>query len=256
MEVIKLWTLQIDHDYFQGGKVRRMDVQVSPEIRVLLMRRNLIWRRNSINEWCLSSFGDYSMDDMDVLELELLVEEPLLHQVTDFNWSLGMECYDVTVDVNDVQLVAKECMGKKTRMRTHSCFMRLSLPLSKIINEKAYPRSLTLSFQAVSRYWEYIFVPRQSQMQKALRLEDAHHYVRFGACEAFELMGHKTQKIRSLDKIPLRESYHQDVDLVLWEILSVNDVPKERILLRALPTPDLSLQLNIAPETIWRIIYY
>lgn len=250
-----LWTLQIEHDYYQQGKVSDFDIQISSDMRILLMRRSLIWRRKGLNEWCLSSFGDYAVDDADILQLELIMQGETLPYVTDFDWLVGRECYDVTVPVGDGQITAKECAGKKTNTKTNSCFMKLSVPFGKMINDRAVPSTMILSFQAVSRYWEYVFLPRQPQIEKMIRLEDTKKCIHFKPYELFDFMGHKAYRICSLEKLPLRERY-QNVNLVLWESISIRDILKERVLLQGLSFPDPSLKLGIAPETVWRILYY
>lgn len=255
MEVMDLWTLQIEHDYYQQGKTSDFDIHISPDMRILLMRRSLIWRRKGVNEWCLSSFGDYSVDSADVLRLELIMQGETLPYVTDFDWSVGRECYDVAVPVGNRRIAAKECVGKKTIAKTNSCCMKLSVPFGKMINENAFPATMILSFQTISRYWEYLLLPRQPQLEKKLRLEDTKNYIHFTSCEDFEFMGHKSFKARSLEKFPLRERY-ENIHLVLWETISIRDVQKERMLLQGLPFPEPSLKVGIAPETVWRILYY
>lgn len=255
MEVIDLWTLQIEHDYYQQGKTSDFDIQISSEMRILLMRRSLIWRRKGVNEWCLSSFGSYSVDSADVLQLELIKQGETLPYVTDFDWPVGRECYDVAVPIGDIRIAAKEWVDKKTIAKTNSCCMQLSVPFGKMINENIFPATMILSFQAISRYWEYLLLPRQPQLEKKLRLEDTKNNIRFTSCEDFEFMGRKCLKTRSLEKIPLREHY-QNIHLVLWESISIRDVQKERMLLQGLPFPEPTLKLGIAPETVWKILYY
>lgn len=255
MEIVDLWTLKIEHEYYERKQTTELDVQISTEMRVLLMRRNLVWRRKSISEWCLSSFGDYSLNDEDRLELEVITAGNEVQSVTDFEWPVYRDSYEVKVPIGDGTLKAKECMSKKVGTRTSHSVMKLLVPMGQMINRKIYPSTTTLEFQAFAKYWEYIFLPRRPEMKREIRLGDMRKSIAFGDYENFDFMGHQAQKIRSVEKIPLQERYC-NTDLVLWEKVPVGNGTQERILLHAVPCPEPTLNLGTAKDTVWRIIYY
>lgn len=254
MEIVDLWTLRIEHDYYQNGETSDFDVQISSEMHKLLIRRNLIWRKKKSNEWCLHSFGDSEVDNADVLELQLVAKGSELLYVTDFLWPVDGSYYEVEIPVESDKIVAKECMNRKSIHRTqHNSIMKLSIPFGEIINSKAAPVATILSFQTVCKYWEYICIPRQEQQPRTVRLEDTRKTVNFEEAEPMSFMGHNAYKTRSLEKHPLR-SFYENIDLALWEIFPASD--NKRLLLRNLPFPEPALILGQAPDTIWRILYF
>lgn len=253
MEIVELWTLRIEHDYYRNGVTSSFDVQISPEMRVLLMRRNLVWRRKEANEWCLSSFGDTYMDDTDVLELDLTAERNELQYVTDFTWPEFGHCYEIEMPVENSKIDAKECMNGKGFTKKQSNIMQLSVPFGKIINSKATPVTTLFSFKAICKYWEYILIPRQEQQRGILKLEDTKGTISFGEVRQMDFMGNKAYKVCSSEKILLRDFY-ENIDLKLWEISPPSD--NKRLLLRSLPFPEPTLNLGLAPDTVWRILYF
>lgn len=255
MEIVDLWTLRIEHEYYERKQTTEFDVQISTEMRVLLMRRNLVWRRKSISEWCLSSFGDYSLNDEDSLELEVITAGNEVQSITNFEWPVFKSCYEVKVPIGDGILMAKECMSKKVGTRTSHSVMKLLVPIGQMINRKIYPSTTTLAFQAFAKYWEYMFLPRRPEMKNDIRLGDMRNNVAFGDCEVIDFMGHRACKIRSVEKVLLQERY-KDIDLVLWEKVPAANSTQERILLRAIPFPEPTLNLGTAKDTVWRIVYY
>lgn len=255
MEIIDLWTLRVDHDYYQDKRMFYLDVQISEDMRRLLARRCLIWRKKSFNEWCLSSFGRNALDDEDVLRLELRNMEKELPYVTDLKWPVGNECYEVSVPVAHAKIVAKECVDNLIRGRGQSGFMKLSVPLGKMVNQGFCPSTTCLSFQAVCKYWEYFLIDRQHQNNRLFRLEDSKNSIRFGEAEMIHFMGHDVLRIRSLEKVPLCEHY-PNMDLALWELVLTRGGQREYVLSQKVPPPDPCLNLGITPDTVWRFFYY
>lgn len=254
MEIVELWTLRIEHDYYRNGVTSCFDVQIPPEMHVLLMRRNLVWRRKDVNEWCLSSFDDTYVDDTDVLALELIAQNYELQYVTDFTWPEYGHCYEIEIPVGrSSKIDAKECMNGKSFTGTQSSIMQLSVPFGKIINSKASPLTTILSFKAICKYWQYILIPRQEQQRGILKLEDTKGTISFGEVRQMDFMENKACTIRSLEKFPLRDFY-ENIDLKLWEMSPPND--NKRLLLRSLPFPEPTLNLGLAPDTVWRILYF
>lgn len=253
MEIVDLWTLRIEHDYYRRGATPSFDVQIQTEMRVLLMRRNLVWRRKDINEWCLSSFGDIHVDNTDVLALELIAQGNELQYVTDFAWPVNGDCYVVEIPVGSSSMEAKECMNRKGFTKTLFGIMQLSVPIGKIIDSKATPATTILSFKAVCKYWEYLFIPRQEHSKRIIKLEDIKRTISFGEVKLTDFMGHEAYKIRSLDKFALRDFY-ENIDLTLWEIFPPND--NKRLLLRSLPAPEPTLNLGLSSDAVWRILYF
>ena len=255
MEIIELWTLRIEHNYYQQKEAREIDVQHSPEMKVLLMRRGLLWRRKNTGEWCLLAFGDYKFSNEDILELEVVTTSIELPYITNLEWPVGNECYEMDVPVENNTLAVKECATNKIRTRTPHCILKLRVPIGQMFHQKTEPIATTLTFEAVSKYWEFLFIPRQPETMKMIRLEDTRKTVSFGECEPTNFMGNKAYRIRSTNKLSLQENYRQ-IELVLWEKLLINDIGRERILFRQVPFPDPSLNLGTARDTVWRILYF
>lgn len=256
MKVTELWNLRIEHNYYLQKDSQEMNVQIVPEIRMLLMRRNLLWRRKDIDEWCFVSVGDYSLlDDEDIMELEVIAAGSTLPYVTDFDWPVGNVCQEVEVPITTEILIAKECIGNKMRNETPHCILKLRVPIGQMVNTKEAPLTTTLTFESGSKYWEYLIVPRQPEAKNRLRLEDTKGVVSFTEGERIDYMGHQAYQFLSRDKLPLRDRYPH-IDLVLWEKFSINGVEKERALLRSLPHPDPSLNLGTAKDTVCKILYY
>lgn len=256
MKVTELWTLRIEHNYYLQKATQEMNVQIVPEMRMLLMRRNLLWRRKDTGEWCLVSVGDYSLDNEDTLELEVIATGLTLPYITDFDWPLGNVSQEVEVPFKTENLIAKECIGgKKVRTGTPHCILKLRVPMGQMITPKEAPLTTTLTFESGSKYWEYLIVPRQPEAKNRLRLEDTKGTVSFTEGELIDFMGHQAYQFRSLDKLPLRDRYPH-IDLVLWEKFSINGAEKERALLRSLPHPDPALTLGTAKDTVCKILYY
>ena len=254
MEVVDLWTLRIEHEYYERQVTAEFDVQVSSEMRILLMRRNMVWRRKTVGEWCLSSFGDHSVNDDDILELEVVTTGNDVQHVTDFDWPSIGRCYEVKIPVGDGRVMAKEWMTKLVDTRIQHSIMKLMLPVGEMINRRIYPATTTLSFHSLVKYWEYICLPRRREMEKNIRLGDMMGTVDFGNSETVDFMGHEATKIRSLKKILLKERY-RDIELALWEQVPVGDSKKERLLARV-PYPQPALTLGTDRDTVWGIVYY
>lgn len=254
MEIIELWTLRIEHNYYLQKEVREIEVQHSPEMKVLLMRRGLLWRRKKIGEWCLFALDDYTFNNEDILELEIVTTSSELPYITNLEWPVGNECYEMNVPVENSTLAVQQCATNKVKTRTPHCMLKLKIPIGQMFHQRTEPIATTLTFEAVSKYWEFLFIPRQPETMKVIRLEDIRKNISFGECEPTDFMGHKAYRIRSTNKLPLQESYRQ-IELVLWEKLLINDIAKERILLRQVSFPDPSLNLGTARDTVWRILY-
>lgn len=254
MNITELWTLRIEHDYYRQKESQEINVKLSQEIEIFLMRHNLMWRRKRTNEWNLITLDEYELNKEYVLELEVVGTGIELPYITDLQWPVGNECYEIEMPIESKTLSVKDCATRKIRTQTPNCILKLQVPIGRMFQQRREPITTKLTFEAVRKYWEYIFIPRQQGTTQMIRLEDTKKTISFGEYEIIDFMGHKAYRIRSLDKVPLQEHYQQ-IDIVLWEKLLILDTVKERILFRTNLFPNPSLKLEIAKDTVWRICY-
>lgn len=268
MAMTDLWTLLIEHDYYLQKKTQNIDIEIATNMRTLLRRRDLVFRRKLANEWCLSYSDSCFLSNDDMLEVEIVQSDNNLLYITDLEWPTGNNCYEVGIPAKNSTLVVKEYTTNKVKSNTLHCILKLQIPIGRMKEQEKLPVATTLVFETTHKYWEYIFLSRQSAIQseslnlpqaeeakKVLRLEDLKNTISFAKPVPTEFMGHQAYKIRSLNKLPSLEKY-QGIDLVLWETILINNVEKEYILLCHLPFPDSSLKLGTDPDTAWKVIYY
>lgn len=242
-----LWRLRIRHDYFRKGAVEGITVCLSAESRLILSRRGLLWRETGIGEWSLVSLDGNDLDNSDRIEVELRLKDKMLTYITDWDWSLSGECYQLEVTGEDRVVEMRTHPGIKIKSG-HQAMFRLVFSMGNA-NKGLLPCSIELVFCSFHKYWEYVFVPRDDNASRTLRLEETKQMISFGECQPMEFMGRPVLQCRSTEKIKMED--RPDYTLRLWEHFPMG----KRELLRGIPFPRPGMFLDVPDDTLRQVVY-
>jgi|GEM_PF-1802756 len=158
---ITLFKIRVLHDYFLDGYCRALSFTPTSASMLLMRRRGLLFRQNSLSEW--SVLCETGLTGFSEPEDELVFEVRFLDR--NFAYYTKMEAYDVESDYTlsafcggvDVMDSLKKEAGKKRDGIFFSCHVLLTdvlLEMAKAGDENM----VELLFQSKSYYWEYFFL--------------------------------------------------------------------------------------------------
>ena len=242
-----LWVFKISHEYFEHSEPNGICLDFAKESSALILRRGVMWRKVKSGEWNLVAFNDqipFVEDDKIVLELS--ASDHLLTYVTDWDWSSSKECYELDLLKDQSVIEMKGQVGVKSKALPPT-FFRLNVEIGKLIGTQ--PLLTELSFKTFDKYWEYIFIPRDKNTDRKLKLEDLAGMMTFGESELFEFSGCKCLRCRSNEKIRMKEQ--PEGRLRLWELFSAG----KRELMHLVDYPKPGKFINTSEDTLLQVLY-
>lgn len=243
--VKELWKLKIIHNYFVNGETSSFDLQLTKESTFLLGRRGLLWRRVGLSYWELLDMGQNTLDKDDKITLELSPKNDLLPYVTDMEWGRGTHV--LPLDFQKNQSIRMNAVSEKKVVTLPGVLLSLECPIGQLLNR---PCVTELVFDSPVLYWEYLLIPRDGNLDRELLIEDQSGKITFGPCERTMFMNIEMLKIRSNEKVSLRD--RPSNDLRLYE--KVRDM--KRIIVPHLPLPIPGRYLSDSKDTIQALSYF
>lgn len=243
--VKELWKLKIVHNYFVNGEMADIELQPTTESTAFLRRRGLIWHRVGVSQWELLEFGSNTLDKDDKITLELSSRNELLPYVTDIKW--GREIHVLTLDLGRDQRIQMNTVSKTEVLRSSGAFFRLECPIGQLQDRLCVTE---LVFDSPILYWEYLLIPRDGNLDRELIIEDQSGKMIFGPCERTVFMGKEMLKIRSNEKVSLRE--RPSNDLRLYE--KVRDMKRQ--IMAHIPSPIPGRFISDSKDAVQSILYF
>lgn len=236
-----LYTLKIQHDYFEKTANTTFICQLSPQGAETARKIGLLFRQTAVNEWAVCfdpSFTQFGTDG--VLSLELKRADSSLLYYTDWPDFKSSVAYHLELPGTETEQEATKAIQALDGSRpVVSRFCSVSLHLTDEMRKKALdgqPVKTSLHFPAKSVKWEYLFIARGGQgiSGNEMMLEDSNKKIVFGEMKKTTVFGKECLSTTSVDKIPMRSSY--DCRLRLMQLKDGNT---KRILLSnvSLPVP-------------------
>lgn len=243
-----LWVFKITHEYFDHSEPKGISLDFKPDSSILVLRRGLMWRKVKAGEWNLIAFDDQNpfMED-DKIVLELSVSGRSLVYVTDWDWKLSRECYELNLSKNQLNIDMRGVIGVKNTA-SPKVFFRLNVEIEKLID--AQPLVTELNFKTFDKYWEYIFIPRDKNTDRELKLEDIKGLVTFNECEQSIFLESRCLRCCSVEKVRMKENF--DSSLRLWELFPTG----KKVLANQIPCPEPGRFINAADDTLLHVFYF
>lgn len=225
-----IWSLILHHEYFISDNWRT-EIRPSGESVQLLMRRGLIWRKSGENRWDLLAVNGCFFEKEDRIELELKVEDKLFPYVTD----------------SEADFKHKYLLFEK--IESPGLSYKFIFLIGKV---EDFSSTVTTKFvfNSLLKYIEYIFIPRDKNMNRKLALEAHARSVAFEQLSMNEYMGIPVIRFRSTEKELLKERWPGD--LCLYE-----EFPQggRRLLMRQLPEPRPGMFPDASSDSVCQIMY-
>lgn len=175
-----LYTLNVQHDYFEGTANTAFLCQLSSKGVETARRLNLLFRQTGVNEWAVlfdQSSTQFGADE--VLSLELALADPQFTLYTDWQNFNSSAAYKLELFGTETELDATKAIQLSDGSKpAGSVFCTVSLHLTDEMREKALDNQslkTSLHFQARSVKWEYLFFERNTQniSENEMKLEDS-----------------------------------------------------------------------------------
>lgn len=210
-----LYSLRIEHDYFDRGVCRALRCRIAPAEAGLWHRRGLLLRQPCGNEWTVLYDSDGAGVDTasDVLALEMDMTDPAFVLYTqwegfqpDAAYSLELPSEEETADAANA--IRRTASGRGIGSGFCKVRIRLTEKLLQAARE-GRAESCTLRFRAPECRWEYLLVPRAGDTVAAERylLEEADGKLHFPPFEPELIYGRELLRTISEESIPMRERY-------------------------------------------------
>ncbi len=256
-----MYTLRVEHDYFDGGVCRAIGCGVSPEGAELWRRRGLLFRQTGGNEWAVvfDDAGGGVNAGRDTLLLELHITDPGFVLYTEWADFQPTAAYLLALhDAEDGAVEATESIqriGSKRRIGAGFCTVSLSLTDDLVEAARAgKPKGCRLLFHAPVRRWEYLFFQRDGGRPEPekLRLEETGGKLTFPAFEAVNEYGLDGVRAVSEEAVPMRE--HDGFRLRLTSVKGGDSRPKQ-VLLKHLQAPEPGRYLSPDPQRLRQVCF-
>ncbi len=218
-----LYSFRIEHEYFLGNTCRGLTCDVSPPGLELLSQRGLLLRQVAENEWTVFYDQDNAGADFstDVLTLGMKISAPAFVLYTawgdfDPNAAYRLELPTAAETVKATDVITKISDKRKMGEQLFTIEIRLNDDIWNAAESNA-PKRDTITFQAVSRTWEYLFIKsnNKSVVPDQLKLEADKDIIKFKPFEVVQEFGREVYLTVSEEEIPMRENYDAKLNLVM-----------------------------------------
>lgn len=236
----KLYSLRVQHDYFEGKPCTAIGCRLTPQGVELARQRNLLFRQTAADEWTV--FYDVNGAKFNgndgILSLELYLADSGFTLYTEWKDFCPSDAYELELPVTETETnAANVILPSDKRRKIGSGFCSVSLHLAnamQLVSDGNEPGQAVLHFRSRRLKWEYIFFQRNGNSipETGLKLEDANKQIVFPALQPTIAYGRKGMRMRTKEAIPMRAAYGSKLRLVLQEASK----PK-RIVLANIETP-------------------
>lgn len=237
-----LYSLRVEHDYFDRGVCRALRCRISPTESALWHRRGLLLRRLGENEWTIlyDSEGAGMDTSSDVLVLEMEMADPAFVLYTQWEGFRPASAYGLALPVQEeMQEAVRIIREVAPKRKTGSGFCRIEIRMTEALWQAAQeesPQGCTLRFHAPQRRWEYLVVPRggDTLVPERFVLEEVAGKLHFSPFEPVRIYGKDMLRTVSEEAVPMRERY--DVRLKL--VSPAGNTGRKQTLLRHIDPPE------------------
>lgn len=257
-----LFRLDINHEYFDGKEERFIEVKLSNDSLRMLRDRQLLFKQEKTNGWCLlgNVEGGGVYGDRDVLELEFFLKDPLFQYYTEWKdyrrdsvYFLDLSACSGKAEIPDVMQTIP------TKEKKPGIFFSGKLRLSDRMFEQARKGEydeVELSFASKKMFWEYWFIPRKLENKDvSLELEEQNKELVFPepklvntGLENRQVFGCVSQTV-----IPMKKNYTYRMNL--WEV--VQKEPKmRRKVVKNIEYPVPGEFHDLVGNVLRRIVYF
>lgn len=250
-----LFTIRLTHPYYNNQKPRCLDLYPADQSSQLFLRRSVIFRKTDVNTWSINHVAHESNEtpfaDKDQIDLFLRNTDRDFQGITDLPGYLPKTNYELTlppgkkiVTLGDFQILPK------SDQIPPRILLHLVLPCIQGHIDSEYPPELEISFSAKVYFFEYLLIPRNNTISsRKLFIRDSNRKISFSPLEELTFMDQSAYRLKSLDKITVRENYPFYLDLV------ENTPFGERTIRRSIPFPIPGQFLSDTPDTLRNILY-
>lgn len=256
-----LYSIRVEHDYFDGNICRAIRCRISPEGAELWRRRGLLFRQTAENEWTVvyDASGAGVDTACDTLLMELDIADPgfvLYTEWADFHpaAAYGLEL-PLKNESFDAAKVIRETAPKRS-IGAGFCQIRIRMTEKLFAAaQKKMPMSCTLQFHAPAHRWEYLFFPHDGGKPEPekLRLEETGGRLTFPAFEMADEYGLNGVRTASEEAVPMREHYAFRLRLTS---ATGGDSRPRRVLLKHLQPPEPGRYLSPELDRLRQVCYY
>lgn len=203
---------KVVHGYYSEGLCRGIELAPDLQSLKLLKRRGVMFRRLAWNEWCLLGTQDTEWDEED----EIVLERNITDQVFLY----------VTENPDD--------------------FQKVRVPVSVIQSGE----EKVLNFGVKELRWEYIFIPREGQVERQVELLESSGLLHFSAMERVTEQGKQAWRTVSEEKVKLQERYNYQLRLIERKVLG------NRVLHKNVMFPIPGQFIYAGKECVRQVVYY
>lgn len=251
-----LYTLTVEHEYFDRGKCRAIQCMVSPRNIDLWRQRGLLFRAIDLNQWTIlfDSNGTGVDTSSDVLMLDLTISDPafvLYTRLDDFrsSSSYGLDLPAASNTVEVAQSIRKTSSQQTSSRGFCTIHLRLTDELLRAAQE-GNPESCTLVFHAQECRWEYLLDPYADDMYAStpLLIEEYNGKLTFPSPEPVMEYGRRMLRTVSNETVRMHERYDYRLKLT-----AEGNASRRRVLLTSLPLPQPGEYLDASPGLLRQI---
>lgn len=244
-----LYSLRVEHDYFDRGICRALRCRISPTESALWHRRGLLFRWLGENEWTIlyDSEGAGVDTSSDVLALEMEIADPAFVLYTQWDGFRPASAYGLELPLKKETADAAKAI-RETAPKRGICsgFCRINIRMTDKLVKAARdgkPMTCILQFHAPAYRWEYLLVPRDGDNAQTERylMEETGGKLHFSPFEPVRIYGKDMLRTVSEEAVPMRERY--DVRLKL--VSQAGNTGRKQTLLRHIDPPEPGRFLDV-----------
>lgn len=251
-----LYSLTVEHGYFDSGICRALRCRVSPRGADLWKRRGLLFRQDGPNTWSVLFDSDGAGMDTssDVLVLEMDICDPDFVLYTRWDGfrpssAYGLELPAASGTVEAVQSIRETATKRGIGEGFCTVRIRLTDGLLRAARDGS-PENCTLVFHAPERRWEYLLETHPEGMYgtEDLLIEEYGGKLTFPPPEPVTEYGRRMLRTVSDENVPMHERYTYRLKLTAG-----GNASRRRVLLRSLPPPRTGAYLDATPGLLRQI---
>lgn len=251
-----LYSLTVEHGYFDNGTCRALRCRISPRGADLWRRRGLLFRQSGPNAWTVLYDSDGAGVDTssDTLLLEMDITDPAFVLYTRWDGfrptsAYGLELPAVSGTVEAAQSIRET--APKRGIGEGFCTVRIRLTDGLFrAAQDGTPESCTLVFHAPEHRWEYLLETHTDGTYgtEDLLIEEYGGKLTFPPPEPVTEYGRRMLRTVSSETVPMHERYAYRLKLTAG-----GNTSRRRVLLKSLPLPQAGAYLDAAPGLLRQV---
>lgn len=232
MEHYAVWyEIKISHDYYPDNFVP-LELLPTNETRIYMLRNNILLRKNREGYWSLLKPAGEKPEEKEAgLSFEIRITSPDFYYVT----GRDVRATETSYTLSDPQYPSAWKI----------------FTIQPLETEEEVLRQINWKIPTVEMYFEYICIPKYSQVDLHLKMIDDKNEFQIKGPEKVDLAGDKeVLRFVTKDPIPLRNTYKYKMQL--WEVRDSG----ERLMSDNIPCPNPSERSIYSPNDTITTYYY